>query len=307
MKKLKNFPNKELRKISNLIGLSFILEILIANVIYIIFYKYDLFKFSKNLLEIFITLISFIIPYAIMLFILNRKLNDVVPIKKPLSGSLAYVGFGLGFNAIFSIITEFILKILKDQNLTSETPKALYEFDRSPIGILIYLIYLSVLPALVEEFMCRGFFLNLLKPYGTKFAMFVSALLFSLMHGNVEQSVSALFLGLYLAYLVIKTESIWPAVFLHFLNNLITGIFIVFNLYENKEVTYFYYNALLVVFVISLMYLFAKTKGHIFKLKNNVKSTSFLKNFLVFLFTPGIILFIFYVLFMFKMSFTINE
>lgn len=305
---MKNLKNKELRKVSNLIGFSFILEVFIANFTYIILYKFNFLKYNKNLFEIFVTLISFIIPYSIMLFILNKKLKDIVPIKKPLNNSLAYVGLGLGLTVFFSFLTEIILKILKNQNLNSETPKALYEFDKSPVGIILYLIYLSVIPALVEEFMCRGFFLGLLKPFGTKFAIFVSALIFSLMHGNVEQSVSAFFLGLYLAYLVLKTESIWPAVILHFLNNLTTGILVVFDLFKNNNFTSLYGDVLLIIFMISLMYLFAKTKtkGLVFQLKNKIESTSFFKSFLVFFFTPGMILFILYALFMFKTSFIMN-
>lgn len=305
---MKNLKNKELRKVSNLIGFSFILEVFIANFTYIILYKFNFLKYNKNLFEIFVTLISFIIPYSIILFILNKKLKDIVPIKKPLKNSLAYVGIGLGLNVFFSFLTELILKILKNQNLISKTPKALYEFDKSPVGIILYLIYLSVIPALVEEFMCRGFFLGLLKPFGTKFAIFVSALIFSLMHGNVEQSVSAFFLGLYLAYLVVKTESIWPAVILHFLNNLTTGILVVFDLFKNNNFTSLYGDVLLIIFMISLMYLFAKTKtkGLVFQLKNKIESTSFFKSFLVFFFTPGMILFILYALFMFKTSFIMN-
>lgn len=305
---MKNLKNKELRKVSNLIGFSFILEVFIANFTYIILYKFNFLKYNKNLFEIFVTLISFIIPYSIILFILNKKLKDIVPIKKPLKNSLAYVGIGLGLNVFFSFLTELILKILKNQNLISKTPKALYEFDKSPVGIILYLIYLSVIPALVEEFMCRGFFLGLLKPFGTKFAIFVSALIFSLMHGNVEQSVSAFFLGLYLAYLVLKTESIWPAVILHFLNNLATGVLVIFDLFKNDIFINVYGDILLIFFIISLVYLFAKTKtkGLVFQLKNKIESTSFFKSFLVFFFTPGMILFILYALFMFKTSFIMN-
>jgi membrane protease YdiL (CAAX protease family) len=42
---------------------------------------------------------------------------------------------------------------------------------------------------------------------------------FGLLHGNLEQIPFAMLLGLYLGFVRVKTESILPAVLLHFLNN----------------------------------------------------------------------------------------
>lgn len=42
----------------------------------------------------------------------------------------------------------------------------------------------------------RGYFLRLLRPYGTWFAVIVTAILFALMHGNILQIPFAFLVGL---------------------------------------------------------------------------------------------------------------
>ena len=59
----------------------------------------------------------------------------------------------------------------------------------------------------------------MLRPYGNGLAILVSSLLFGLMHGNVLQIPFAFMVGLALSFLVVKTNCIWLACGLHFLNN----------------------------------------------------------------------------------------
>ena len=56
------------------------------------------------------------------------------------------------------------------------------------------------------------------------FAVCTSALLFGLFHGNLHQIPFAILVGLALGYIVIRTNNIWIAVAVHFLNNLFAGI-----------------------------------------------------------------------------------
>lgn len=50
-------------------------------------------------------------------------------------------------------------------------------------------------------------------------AVLMSALLFGLMHGNVDQLFFAFLLGIVLAVVVLVTDSIWASAFIHFFNN----------------------------------------------------------------------------------------
>jgi membrane protease YdiL (CAAX protease family) len=85
--------------------------------------------------------------------------------------------------------------------------------------VVLMLFTTAVVPAFVEEFLFRGLVLSNLLPYGRTTAIFASALLFGVMHQNVEQLLYATVAGLVLGYLYVKTRSIWVCVLLHFVNN----------------------------------------------------------------------------------------
>ena len=90
---------------------------------------------------------------------------------------------------------------------------------------MLSVIATAVTPAIVEEFALRGVVLHALKRFGNGFAVLVSAGLFGLLHGNLEQIPFAFVVGLYLGYLTVKTKSSVPAVMLHFYNNASSIIF----------------------------------------------------------------------------------
>lgn len=74
---------------------------------------------------------------------------------------------------------------------------------------------------LSEELLFRGLILGgFLQRYGPSKGILYSTLLFALIHMNPWQLPIALLAGLFLGWLTVRTGSLWPAVFAHFLNNL---------------------------------------------------------------------------------------
>jgi membrane protease YdiL (CAAX protease family) len=79
---------------------------------------------------------------------------------------------------------------------------------------------LMIVAPFTEEFLFRGLiFTGYLNNYSFKKAIWVSALCFALFHLNIFQFSEALILGSLCAWLVGKTNSLWPALFAHALNN----------------------------------------------------------------------------------------
>lgn len=93
-----------------------------------------------------------------------------------------------------------------------------------PLGAIILVISLAVIPAVVEEFCIRGVVLQPLRRYGDKFAIVMSAAIFSILHGNMVQIPYTLVAGIYLGYLCVATGSIWPSIVLHFVNNMFSAV-----------------------------------------------------------------------------------
>lgn len=91
----------------------------------------------------------------------------------------------------------------------------------APGVYLFYALALSVGPALSEELAFRGLILQGLRSrLGAGVAIVLTALLFGVIHLDPLQGLSAFFTGLYLGYLTVRSESIYPAIAAHGFNNL---------------------------------------------------------------------------------------
>lgn len=81
-------------------------------------------------------------------------------------------------------------------------------------------LYVGFGAPIAEEILFRGLLLRSMEPYGKKFAIFASALLFGLYHGNIIQIPFAFGVGLVLGYVTVEYNMVW-AIVLHMFNNLI--------------------------------------------------------------------------------------
>ena len=92
-------------------------------------------------------------------------------------------------------------------------------------GFIPALIIVGITPAICEEAAFRGFLFGSLK-HRTKvwIAVLISAALFGLYHMNFLQFFTGLFMGCFMAYMTYKSESIFPSVLFHMLNNSLSVI-----------------------------------------------------------------------------------
>lgn len=82
------------------------------------------------------------------------------------------------------------------------------------------MVSLIVLAPVFEELLCRGVVLGSLRErYGVTVAWLVSSLFFGVLHLQPVQVVSATVVGLVLGYVCLATDSLWPSMLLHALNN----------------------------------------------------------------------------------------
>ena len=93
--------------------------------------------------------------------------------------------------------------------------------DIIDLSFPVAVITIAILPPLCEEFIFRGFvyggYRKSCRPAG---AIFMSAFLFGLIHGNINQFAYAFLIGISMALLAEATGSIWPTVLMHFLINI---------------------------------------------------------------------------------------
>lgn len=92
--------------------------------------------------------------------------------------------------------------------------------DTLGLFILAFVV-MAILPPLGEEFLFRNAILRGLKNKGYLFAAVITSMMFSLMHGNVDQLVHQFFVGMVLAYVMQVTNTLWAPIIVHFSNNAI--------------------------------------------------------------------------------------
>lgn len=99
--------------------------------------------------------------------------------------------------------------------MTPEYPDGYYLYH-----LVLDIIGTAIVPAVSEEILFRGLILVALLPYGKKTAILGSSIMFAIMHQNFGQILYTFGMGIILALIVVKTQSIFGAMILHFLNNL---------------------------------------------------------------------------------------
>ena len=83
-------------------------------------------------------------------------------------------------------------------------------------------LYACIAAPIAEELLCRGFVQWTLMPFGKGFAIFGSAFIFGLFHGNILQAPMAFMVGLVLGYVAAEYSIVW-AMILHMINNMVLG------------------------------------------------------------------------------------
>lgn len=89
----------------------------------------------------------------------------------------------------------------------------------SMIYMIVDCVYAVIIAPIIEEIVFRGFVLKNFSRYNVYTGIVLSGLFFGLMHGNFYQFIFTVPFGMALAYMTVKSNSILPAIFAHFLAN----------------------------------------------------------------------------------------
>lgn len=171
-----------------------------------------------QVIQVIISMTLFTLPFAITAYASGHRISAIIPFNAPQKGiTLPFFLIGLGFCSFANIGTSIAGGIFEsmgfDYNVSfGEDPEGFF-------GLLLSILATAVVPALAEEFACRGVIHGFLERFGEGFAVIVTSILFGAMHGNFRQIPFAFLVGLILGYVRIKTGSIWVCVLIHFANN----------------------------------------------------------------------------------------
>lgn len=112
-------------------------------------------------------------------------------------------------------------------------------FAKNPGEYFILLLVIAGSAGICEEILFRGFILRSYEKLGMWPNIIITALLFSILHLNIQNIAAPFFLGIILGFVVYKTNSIFAGVIGHFINNAIsvTWGYVIMNMpfYENMN------------------------------------------------------------------------
>ncbi|MCM1054507.1 MAG: CPBP family intramembrane metalloprotease [Bacteroides sp.] len=144
--------------------------------------------------------------------------------KKAFANFPAIYGAGMTVN----LITMGVILLVTGGGDINDSINSLGIAPPSILSSLTLFVMLVVIAPLFEEFVFRGAVMNLLKPYGSGIAVFVSAFCFGVFHGNFQQFFYAFALGILLGYISYATDSMFCNTVLHAMFNSISGIIMIF-------------------------------------------------------------------------------
>ncbi len=117
---------------------------------------------------------------------------------------------------IGSTVLELILNLFGLSAMTA------VESASPSMDTLSMFLYVAVVAPVSEELLFRGLIQRLMMPHGKKLAIFCSAFLFGIFHGNLIQTPYAFLVGLVLGYVAAEYSIAW-AMLLHLINNMFLG------------------------------------------------------------------------------------
>lgn len=135
--------------------------------------------------------------------------------------------------AVFSIISSDILSKYGFNAMIDTSDMA-----STAMGTVVLILYQCVVAPITEELFYRGMVLKTFSRANQRFAIVASSVFFGLAHGNIPQFMLAFLLGMFLAHIDIKHNSILPSVIVHFFINTTAMILNKISQYGNSLTVY---------------------------------------------------------------------
>lgn len=154
------------------------------------------------------------LPSIIYLFKSKQDVRTMIGLKKlSFLNMILLVLFAYCMSQVMTFINALSQLFAKD--ITTGTMSNIA--DQNPF--LVSMLLIAVIPAVFEEGVYRGIFYQEYRKVNPLKAAFLSALLFGLMHGNLNQFSYAFCMGLVLSFVIEATDSILSTMLIHFCIN----------------------------------------------------------------------------------------
>ena len=178
-------------------------------------------EFGADMLgTVFSQFFALLLPPIAFMLIFRNDFSSTLRLKKGIDAIqillLVITCFSLFF--ILQIINgAFINDLIKHLGEPSDIVNGT---DPSNVTQLLFqIVIVAGMPAIFEEIFFRGYVLRAFERFSPIVAIIVSSLLFSIMHGNLQQVLYAFMMGILLGTVTVITDSLLAGTVIHFVAN----------------------------------------------------------------------------------------
>ena len=157
-------------------------------------------------------------------YLIIRRLPRGIPSGEPMSGGRFFGGLAVAFFMMMAgnYVGQWLIAIFEAaMGRTQQNP---VETTTSGVAWWINLIFVALIPCIMEELIFRKVLCDRLLPLGEGYAVVMSASAFGLVHGNFFQFFYAFLVGVVLATVYVKTGKLWVTILYHGAINLLGGV-----------------------------------------------------------------------------------
>lgn len=190
-------------------------------------------------------LIGFAMPVALYLLLfgtskvhgLMLKSGNSVMMLAPLVilAATPLIDFSAAINRALIPAGSWLESMFKPTEDLAEQITRMFLNPQSGVSMGVAFLSIAIIPSFCEEFVFRGVLMPLLGKMtrNIHLSIWITAILFSLIHAQFYGFLPRMFMGALLGYLVIWSGSLWSSILAHFINN--AAAFFLFQYYGTLE------------------------------------------------------------------------
>ena len=181
---------------------------------------------DANLVNLGYNLFFYLCFLALPLALSLRRRPEILPALRPNPISLPAVLLvvAMALLGVFLVNDITLIWSIPFQKLGFDVSAGGLRVPTDRLGLMLCVVYAAVLPGICEEFLFRGMLLSAFEENGTRCALVLTSLLFTLMHGSLIGAPAEFILGMLIASLVIYTDSVYAGLIYHTVHNAATVV-----------------------------------------------------------------------------------
>lgn len=161
---------------------------------------------------------TMVLPFLIYVIMYHIPTRVILPFSKVKASDVTLMVFmGLGVSTIGMYSSSAISTVFSVFGIIPTAPDI--SFGSNIFRTALLVIQICIIAPILEEIAFRGIIMQSLRRFGDRFALFMSALFFALIHLNFVQFPNALLMGLVIGYFVLRTNSLRVGIMMHAVNN----------------------------------------------------------------------------------------